>query len=145
MTELKTFITKEDEKEIVEAIQKAEQSTSGEIRIHIERTSQEIDHFERAKAVFHHLEIHKTKLQNGVLIYLAIDDKHFVILGDKGINEKVPQNFWEDTKNIMAEHFKKSDFKQGLIAGIQNAGEQLKQYFPREANDKDELSNEISR
>lgn len=145
MSTIKKFITKNDEQEVVEAIKRAEKNTSGEIRVHIERTSEKIDHFERAKAVFNHLKMDQTEQKNGVLIYLAIDDKNFVIIGDKGINEKVPTNFWEDTRDIMASHFKNSEFKQGLVAGIQNAGEQLKSFFPWEANDENELSDKISR
>lgn len=86
-----------------------------------------------------------TKLQNGVLIYLASDDKQFVILGDKGIDAVVEADFWDCTKDAMAEHFRGGDFKQGLIAGIDRAGERLQRYFPWESDDSDELSNEISK
>jgi uncharacterized membrane protein len=138
------FLTKEDELEIVDAILLAEKETSGEIRVHIEKTTS-IAAFDRAMEVFNLLKMHETALKNGVLIYLAIEDKSFVICGDKGINDVVGAGFWDSTKDIMAAHFKTGDFKQGLIDGILRAGEQLKQNFPCEENDTDELSNEISR
>lgn len=138
------FLTKEDEYEIVEAIRLAEKNTSGEIRVHIEQTTSKVP-FDRALEVFYELKMNETQLQNGVLIYLASADKQFVICGDKGINEVVATDFWDSTKEIMASQFKKGDFKQGLIDGIAQAGEQLKTYFPWQTDDINELSNEISK
>jgi uncharacterized membrane protein len=138
------FLTKEDENEIVEAIRLAEKNTSGEIRVHIEQTTSKVP-FDRALEVFYELKMNETELQNGVLIYLAIADKQFVICGDKGINEVVATDFWDSTKEIMAAQFKKGSFKQGLIDGITKAGEQLKTYFPWQTDDTNELSNEISK
>lgn len=138
------FLTKEDENEIVEAIRLAEKNTSGEIRVHIEQTTSKVP-FDRALEVFYELKMNETQLQNGVLIYLAIADKQFVICGDKGINEVVATDFWDSTKEIMAAQFKQGQFKQGLIDGIAKAGEQLKTYFPWQNDDTNELSNEISK
>ena len=138
------FLTKEDENEIVEAIRLAEKNTSGEIRVHIEQTTSKVP-FDRALEVFYELKMNETQLQNGVLIYLAIADKKFVICGDKGINEVVATDFWDSTKEIMAAQFKQGHFKQGLIDGIAQAGEQLKNYFPWQTDDTNELSNEISK
>ena len=138
------FLTKEDENEIVEAIRLAEKNTSGEIRVHIEQTTSKVP-FDRALEVFYELKMNETQLQNGVLIYLASADKQFVICGDKGINEVVATDFWDSTKEIMAAQFKQGNFKQGLIDGITQAGEQLKTYFPWQTDDTNELSNEISK
>jgi uncharacterized membrane protein len=143
MSKVEDFLTKEEEQAIVEAIRVAEKNTSGEIRVHIEKTTS-IDAYERAMEVFHELKMDATQLKNGVLIYVAVKDKHFVICGDKGINELVPTDFWDTTKDVMASHFKNGDFKQGLVDGITKAGEQLQKYFPFEDGDIDELSNEIS-
>ena len=143
MSKVEDFLTKEEEQAIVEAIRMAEKNTSGEIRVHIEKTTS-IDSFERALEVFHLLKMDETQLKNGVLLYVAVKDKHFVICGDKGINDLVPPDFWDTTKDVMASHFKNGDFKQGLVDGITKAGEQLQKYFPFEEDDTDELSNEIS-
>jgi uncharacterized membrane protein len=144
MSKIEDFLTKEEEQEIVEAIRLAEKETSGEIRIHIEKTTS-IAPFDRALEVFHLLKMDETELKNGVLIYLAVEDKKFVICGDKGINDLVEADFWDTIKNIMANHFKNSNFKQGLIDGITKAGVQLQKYFPFEDGDTNELSNEISK
>lgn len=139
------FLTENDEQEIVAAIALAEKQTSGEIRVHIEETSSKLP-YERAKEVFEMLGMHQTALKNGVLFYVCIQNKNFAILGDKGINEKVASNFWDTTKDVVLENFKMGKFKEGLVAGITSAGEQLKNYFPYdEANDSNELSNEISK
>jgi len=144
MSKVEDFLTKEEEQEIVEAIRMAEKETSGEIRVHIEKTTS-IDAFDRALEVFHLLEMNKTALKNGVLIYVAVKDKTFVICGDKGINELVSNDFWDTTKEVMASHFKNGNFKQGLIDGIKKAGHELKLYFPYQEGDTNELSNEISK
>lgn len=138
------FINSEEEKEIVEAIKKAELNTSGEIRVHIEHTC-DGDRFEHALEIFEKLEMHKTELSNGVLIYVSIDDHQLVILGDKGINNVVPNGFWESTKDEIISQFKSGNYKQGLINGILEAGEQLKQHFPYQSDDTNELNDEISK
>ena len=144
MSQVEDFLTTAEEQEIVEAIRLAEMETSGEIRVHIEKTTSG-DAFDRALEVFHLLKMDNTKLQNGVLIYVAVDDHNFVICGDKGINDVVANDFWDCTKDAMMAQFKQGNFKQGLIDGIKNAGDQLQKYFPWEQGDSDELSNEISR
>ncbi|WP_304199416.1 TPM domain-containing protein [Flavobacterium alvei] len=144
MSKVEDFLTKEEEQAIVEAIRMAEKETSGEIRVHIEKTTSKA-HYDRALEIFHDLGMDTTELQNGVLIYLAVEDHKFVICGDKGINEVVPENFWDSTKDVIAAQFKIGNFKQGLIDGIIKAGEQLQKYFPYQEGDANELSNEISK
>lgn len=144
MSKVEDFLTKEEEGAVVEAIRMAENSTSGEIRVHIEKTTSKAP-YDRALEVFHLLKMDETELKNGVLIYVAVNDKQFVICGDKGINDVVPTDFWDCTKEIMANQFKTGNFKQGLINGITRAGEQLQKYFPFQEGDTNELSNEISK
>lgn len=133
------------QKKIVEAIKLAEKNTSGEIKVHIEAKCSTSDAMERASEVFEYLLLHKTAQRNGVLFYLAHEDHKFAILGDKGINEKVGQSFWDSTKDLLRENFKKGDFEKGLTSGITEAGNQLKHYFPYNTDDKNEISDEISR
>jgi uncharacterized membrane protein len=144
MSKIEAFLTANEEQDIVEAILQAELNTSGEIRVHIEKTSKG-DATHRALEVFHMLKMDNTKLQNAVLIYVAIKDRNFVIYGDKGINDVVESNFWNSTKDVMQTHFKKGNFKQGLVEGILKAGEQLKKHFPYSDDDTNELTNEISK
>ncbi|MGB0892239.1 MAG: TPM domain-containing protein [Flavobacteriaceae bacterium] len=144
MSKVEDFLTAQEEQEIIAAIRVAEKNTSGEIRVHIEASSEK-DVFERSLEVFHLLKMHNTKEQNAVLIYVAVHDKQFVIYGDDGINKVVPKNFWDTTKNAMQNHFKNGDFKQAIVDGILKAGEELKVHFPWQIDDEDELSNEISK
>ena len=153
MSKVEDFLTKAEEQEIVGAIGKAEKNTSGEIRVHIEKDSSlkgeqakqtSMAAIDRAMEVFRSLNMENTKERNGVIIYVAVKSKQFAIYGDKGIDEKVADDFWNCTKDAMAAHFKNGNFKQGLIDGVTNAGEQLQKYFPYTDSDTDELSNEIS-
>lgn len=143
MSKTEDFLTAEEEQQVIAAIRTAENKTSGEIRVHLEKTSK-TDPYERALEVFRMLKMDNTKLQNGVLIYVAVEDKTFVIFGDEGINNVVEDDFWESTKNVMQGHFKRGHFKQGLVDGILKAGQQLEAHFPWEAGDKNEISNDIS-
>lgn len=138
-----TFLTPDQQSLIVAAIQEAELNTSGEIRLHIEPHCPG-DAYERAKVVFGSLGMHATALQNGVLFYLAYADKKFAIVGDKGIHERVSQQFWDEEKQLLLTFFRKGEFAEGLCEAIKQAGEKLKQYFPRDNNDTNELSNDIS-
>ncbi|MDC0570884.1 TPM domain-containing protein [Flavobacteriaceae bacterium] len=144
MNSLENFLSTDEEQEIVSAILMAEKKTTGEIRVHLEcRTSEPID--SRAKNVFHALKMDNTKLENGVLIYIAIENKKFGIYGDRGIDKKVNNNFWNKTRDVMQYHFEAGAFKTGIVEGIKSASEALEKFFPWETNDKDELSNEVSK
>ena len=133
-----------EQQKIVQAINLAENLTSGEIRLVVERTIKGgKDAMEQAQYYFEKLQMHETALRNGVLIYLAVDDHRFAIIGDAGINQKVPENFWENTKDTLISYFKQEDYVGGLIAGIQEAGKQLATYFPRMHDDVNELPNDI--
>lgn len=144
MSNIEDFLSLKEEQEIVEAIRVAECDTSGEIRIHIEKTCT-IDVYERALDVFHILKMDNTKQQNGVLIYVAVDNKSFVIFGDQGINNIVGLDFWNSTRDKISSQFKSGNFKQGIIDGIKEAGKVLSKHFPWEHGDSNELENTISK
>jgi uncharacterized membrane protein len=144
MSQVEGFLSDEEQAEVIEAIVKAERNTSGEIRVHLE-ASTNLEPYKRAQEIFHLLKMDNTKEDNGVLIYVAVTDKKFAICGDKGIHKAVPKDFWDSTKDIMQTHFQKGQFKQGLVAGILKAGQELKTHFPWQHDDTNELSNEISK
>jgi len=138
-----TFFTKDQHSLILNAISEAEESTSGEIRVHIE-TWIEGDVLDRAAWVFKKIGMHKTKDRNGVLFYLALNNRKFAIIGDGGINEKVPEDFWDEVKIILEKNFINQKFTEGLTEGILMTGLKLKKYFPHEKKDINELTDEIS-
>lgn len=140
-----TFFTKDQETQIVQAIQAAEKNTSGEIRVHIEPSTNGKDALARAIEVFQELEMHQTQARNGVLLYLAFEDHSFSIFGDKGINEVVGADFWNSTRDLMQSAFKQGQFAKGLVDGITEAGNALKTYFPYQKDDQNELDDQISK
>lgn len=140
----KDFFSTEQKKAIVAAIGDAEDMTSGEIRVHVEAKCKTEDVLQRATEVFYQLEMNKTVASNGVLIYIAHEDRRFAIMGDKGINAVVPANFWDGTKEVMKGHFERGEFLEGILFAIRESGFHLKQYFPISEFDKNELSDEIS-
>lgn len=137
------YFTQEQKDAMVSAIQQAEKDTSGEIRIHFENhTKREI--LDRAAQVFAELKMHKTALRNGVLIYIVLEDKKLAILGDAGLNAKVPANFWDGIKNRMVEKFKAGQVCEGICEAVREAGVQLKTYFPCQEDDVNELPDDLS-
>ena len=131
-----------DRLEIVSAIKDAEKNTSGEIRLFIEDSCGE-NVLDRAAFIFTELEMHKTKLRNGVLFYLAMESRQFAIIGDSGINEKVDKDFWHAIKHEMQNYFTEGNFHKGLTIGITMAGDALKSNFPYHSEDANELSDDI--
>lgn len=139
----RSFFTKEEQQKIVAAIKEAELDTSGEIRVHIENHCKE-EALERAAELFYGLKMDRTAARNGILFYLAVKDHKFAIIGDEGINKNVEHDFWNDIKDEMISNFKENKFAEGLIAGILKCGKKLKEYFPHQSDDVNELSDEIS-
>ncbi|MFK5879218.1 MAG: TPM domain-containing protein [Flavobacteriaceae bacterium] len=144
MPKIEDFFTADEEQQVINAIKTAEKNTSGEIRVHIEKATDK-NALERATEVFYELKMNETELQNGVLFYVATESHHFAVLGDKGINDVVPDNFWDTEKDLALSHFKKREFARGLELAILEAGEKLKEFFPYQSDDTNELSDEISK
>jgi len=88
------FLSKDEQAQIVTAIEAAEMVTTGEIRVHIESHCKG-NVFERAAFLFHKLEMEKTKERNGVLIYIAFQSRHFAIFGDTGITAHLSPELWK--------------------------------------------------
>jgi uncharacterized membrane protein len=137
------LFTEKEKETIVKAVKTAELNTSGEIRVHVERSCPE-ELMDRAAYIFEKLKMHQTELRNGVLFYLSVDDHQFAILGDAGINARVREGFWDEIKETMLSYFREGDLAGGLETGILMAGEQLKAHFPYQKEDVNELSDEIS-
>jgi uncharacterized membrane protein len=144
MSSEQEFLDAAEQERIVAAIQQAESHTSGEIKVHIEKLCPHELPLDRAKEVFAELGMQRTAQQNGVLFYLAHEDHKFAVIGDKGIYEQVPHDFWDSTKELLRHHFARGEFTEGFCRGIHEAGTQLKTYFPYQSDDINELPDDIS-
>ncbi len=140
---LDSIITEEVKQHIEHAIMLAERGTSAEVRVHIEDECKE-DALDRAAHVFAQLEMHKTELRNGVLIYAALGNKKMAILGDAGINKNMQQKDWDVIKEHILEQFRQGNIEAGLIAGVDDVGELLHRFFPIASDDTNELPNTVT-
>ncbi|MEY4940079.1 MAG: hypothetical protein RIQ93_1814 [Verrucomicrobiota bacterium] len=131
-----------DHERIVAAIGQAEDRTSGEIRVVISRQPAD-DAVAAAKAQFERLGLTATVARNGVLIFLVPRSRSFAVIGDTAVHAKCGEPFWTELTAAMAEHFRRNDFTTGLTLGIERAGTLLAQFFPRRADDKNELPNTV--
>lgn len=137
------YFNLDDENRIIDAIRKAEAMTSGEIRVHISR-KKDPDALNTTRYLFHELRMFNTQHRNAVLLHISVTSKSFAIYGDKGINELVPSDFWQVTKNIMQNHFKQGNLVKGICEGIHSVGEQLKTHFPWTEVDGNQLPDNIT-
>ncbi|WP_018126993.1 TPM domain-containing protein [Balneola vulgaris] len=138
------FLTKEQEQTVIQAIKDAEMATSGEIRVHIEAKCKADDALTRAKEVFAELKMHETELRNGTIIYVATKDHKIAIWGDEGIHSKVGQDFWDQELELITRYFMADDYETGLKEAVLKIGEKLKEHFPYQTDDVNELPDDIS-
>ena len=139
----KHFAVQLDEKKILKHIQEAELKCSGEIRICISGKKTE-DAMASAARRFEELGMTQTKHRNGVLIFIAPKSRTFAIVGDKGVHDICKNAFWEKTRDHMQTHFRSGNYTQGIVEGIDHAGELLAKHFPPEANKGNELPDDIA-
>lgn len=139
----KKFFSLDEQKRIVLAIQRAERKTSCEIRLHVD-TQTNLHVLDRAAYLFKQLDMHKTEARNGVLLYVAVKNKEFAIIGDSGVNYYVKDAFWTECKEEVLPAFKAHDFCEGIIACIEKVGNRFQEYFPYQEDDENELSDELS-
>jgi uncharacterized membrane protein len=128
---------------IVQAIRNAEKQTSGEVRVFIESRCSYVDPVERAKEIFFELKMEKTKDRNAVLLYIAMRDRQLALFADEGIYEKCGQAYWETEVKDMLQNFKNNVIAKGIIDCVSHVGQTLKEKFPFEKTDKNELPDEI--
>ncbi len=127
---------------VASAVTRAEQRTSAELKVVIRRHGW--DRIDRTAArVFHRLELDKTSGRNAVMILLVQANRELLIHGDTAIDTKVDQIFWDETRDVMVEAFRKGDFERGLVAGIERIADVLAEHFPPDDTPKNELSNEV--
>lgn len=137
------FLSEADRQRVSAAIRAAETRTSGEIRVHLEDHIED-DVLDHAAFVFEELDMHKTKDRNGVLIYVSVSDRKVAVIGDKGINERVPENFWNDVLGVLRSHFAAGTRADGICEAVAMVGEKLVAFHPHQRDDRDELSNDVS-
>ena len=130
--------------DIVAAIRGAEAITSGEIRVFISRKDVS-EPVEVAKEHFIRMKMAETQERNGVLIFVAPRTRKFAVIGDEGVHRKCGNKFWTALTAEMSDRFRESKFSEGIIHGVKSAGKILAEHFPRRADDKNELSDEVER
>jgi uncharacterized membrane protein len=140
----KEFFTPEEKQQLVDAINKAEQRTSGEVRVFIESKCRFVDAIDRAQEIFFQLKMQETEQRNATLIYVAVKDRQAAVFGDEGIHRKVGKAYWEDVVSKMLLEFRNQKLADGICQGITQLGEALQFYFPYNRDtDKNELPDEI--
>jgi uncharacterized membrane protein len=140
----KEFFTTEEKQAIAEAIQKAEQRTSGEVRVFVEHRCRYVNAIDRAVEIFQNLQMDKTGLRNAVLVYIAVKDRQLAIFGDEGIHKKVGDQYWANEVVKMINTFNRDNIAEGICQCVKDIGEALCTHFPYDKDtDKNELPDDI--
>ncbi len=138
------FFSRRERDDLVAAIRRAEAKTSGEVRIRLERRSGG-DVQRAARRAFERMGMHRTAARNGVLLFLAVADREFAVIGDVGIDATVEPAFWETVRDRLATAFAGDRFGDGLVEAIGAIGGRLASAFPRAADgDRNELPDDLS-
>ncbi len=139
----KEFFTAEQQQQMTTAIQQAEKNTSGEVRVFVESKCSYVDPLDRAKEIFFNLKMDKTKDRNAVLLYIAMKDRQMALFGDEEIYRRLGAEYWNSEVKKMIASFSKENYTAGICKCVADIGEALKQHFPFETSDKNELPDEI--
>lgn len=139
----KEFFSPEQQQLITAAIQQAEKNTSGEVRIFVESKCNYVSAVDRAKEIFFQLKMENTKDRNAVLLYLAMDDRQLAVFADEGIYQRLGQDYWNNQVRKIILAFRKEDFTTGICTVVNDIGAALKEQFPYNLDDKNELPDEI--
>lgn len=141
----KPLLDAASEERVVAAIREAEKNTTGELRVFIESRCAYVDAMDRAWEIFAKLGMHQTERRNAVLVYLALDDHQFAIVGDKEIYEQAGgQAFWENAAAHLKNYLRNGETGKGLEVCVQELGAALAQHFPYDPNIlKNELPDDI--
>ena len=136
--------------DIAAAVSRVEQAAAAEVRVHLERRvhharGEAPDALTRAQVVFHHLGMHRTAHRNGVLVYLALEDRKLAIVGDEAIHARVGDSYWEGVRDLMVRHLRAEAPRDAVVHAVEDLGRVLAQHFPRRPGDAGgELPNEVS-
>lgn len=137
------FFSAEEQARMVAAIKAAESHTSGEVRVFVETKCSYVDPVDRAQEIFFSLKMENTKDRNAVLLYMAMDDHQLALFADEGIYQRLGADYWKhETKKILSS-FTKNDYTGGICEVVEDIGDALKEQFPYEKSDKNELPDEI--
>jgi len=137
-----SYFNSEEKEKIKQAIHGAEQETSGEIRVCVEKKCKS-NPLDRAAYFFKKLKMHETRERNGVLIYLSTEDKKFAIIGDAAFHQKNGDAFWEDARDSMLNNFKTGKILDGVLTGVAMTGKRMKSFFPHLDTDVNELPDDL--
>ena len=137
------FLARLDLDRVTAAIGEAERLTSGEIRVHVQPGLYGKELRFVAERTFERLGMTKTALRTGVLLFIATEENRFYICGDSGIDAKVPPGFWDDVAAHLGRRFAKGEFTAGVVDAVRMTGEHLATFFPRAADDVNELPDDV--
>ncbi len=127
---------------IVAAIAKAEQQTSGEIRVAVSRRHVD-DALLTAREEFTRHGLTEIRDRNAVLIFIAPVSQCFAIVGDEAVDRVAGKEFWSEVAAATEAHFRAGDFTGGLVLAIDRVGAVLARHFPRRPDDTNELPDAV--
>jgi putative membrane protein len=98
---------------------------------------------EAALTAFYRHRLAETRDRTGILLFISVYERRAVVLADKGINLKVPQDSWRQVVDLIVQGIRDGRPAEGLCEAVTRCGQIVTSQFPVRAGDKDELRNLI--
>lgn len=96
-----------------------------------------------AELEFYRNSVHKTKAKTGILIFVSVMERKAVILADEGIAKRLPSDLWSKILHELLKDLHGNHWGPGLIRAIQQCGALLKEHYPAEVVNQNELANRL--
>ncbi|HEX7026307.1 MAG TPA: TPM domain-containing protein [Gammaproteobacteria bacterium] len=95
-----------------------------------------------ARRQFLENNLHHTRGDTGVLIFVSEAERYVEIIADRGINQQVAHEKWQQIVNELTSAIKRGDTLNGFLSCINACGALLQEHVPLTV-DKDELPNHL--
>jgi putative membrane protein len=99
--------------------------------------------FHRAQLEFHETGIPATTGKTGVLIFVSLQERRAVILGDQAISSHIKPDAWVEIVNGLLAQMRAGKMREGFTSAIAKVGEVLAREFPIQPGDVNELPNTL--
>ncbi|MEN8205494.1 MAG: TPM domain-containing protein [Pseudomonadota bacterium] len=96
-----------------------------------------------AREQFFLQNLHMKSERTGVLLFVSVAEHYVEIIADKGINDVVGHDAWQDIVRNFVQQVRQRQVTDGFLTAIAACGELLEQHFPSTDENSNELPNHL--
>ncbi len=98
---------------------------------------------ERTIRAFYEKGLYRTRDETGILVFLSLLERRVWILGDRGINEKIPEGFWEERAMEITAGIRSGARGSAVADAVLRCRDELAKFFPKKPGDTNELPDDV--